>query len=225
MLVVKSKKALVFRLRDPGRILNVIPTAKTLDHKGQTFVVVPHRVEETTVLRNLGFTVPAPVGYYYSWPGKYTPFEAQKKTVEFLTQNSRAFCNNDIGTGKTISLLWAYDYLRARGLHQRALVVTPLSTLERTWADEVFCSFPHLNAAVLHGSRQKRIKLLADRSYDLYLINHDGLEIIQDELKDRDDISLVIVDELAQLYGGQLSLDKSALGGLRAELSLPATAV
>jgi signal transduction histidine kinase len=38
-------------------------------------------------------------------------------------------------------------------------------------------------------------------------------------------LGLAIVDELAQLYGGQLSLDKSALGGLRAELSLPATAV
>ena len=199
MIVVRKKKAVVFKLRDPGRILNVIPTAKALKFKGHDLVVVPHRVEETTVLRNLGFHVPAPVGYYYDWPGRYKPFAAQKKTVEFLTQNKRAFCNNDIGTGKTISLLWAYDYMRSKGLHQKALVVTPLSTLERTWADEVFSNFPHLNCAVLHGSRQKRLKLLADPNYDLYLINHDGVEIIQDELRTRTDITLVIVDELAQV--------------------------
>jgi signal transduction histidine kinase len=35
-------------------------------------------------------------------------------------------------------------------------------------------------------------------------------------------LGLAIVDELAQLYGGQLSLGTSALGGLRVELSLPA---
>jgi signal transduction histidine kinase len=38
-------------------------------------------------------------------------------------------------------------------------------------------------------------------------------------------LGLAIVDELAQLYGGQLSLGTSALGGLRAELSLPAPKV
>lgn len=35
-------------------------------------------------------------------------------------------------------------------------------------------------------------------------------------------LGLAIVDELAQLYGGRLILGKSALGGLRAELNLPA---
>lgn len=199
MILVKNKKALVFKLKDPGRVLNVIPTAKPLKYRGLDLVVVPHRIEETRVLRNLGFNVPSPVAYQYEWPGRFRPFEAQRKTVEFLTLHPRAFCTNDIGTGKTISLLWAYDFLRSKGLHQRVLVVTPLSTLERTWADEVFSNFPHLNAAVLHGSKEKRLKLLADRSYDVYLVNHDGAEIIQDALKDRDDISLVIVDELAQV--------------------------
>lgn len=35
-------------------------------------------------------------------------------------------------------------------------------------------------------------------------------------------LGLAIVDELAQLYGGKLRLSKSPLGGLRAELNLPA---
>ena len=36
-------------------------------------------------------------------------------------------------------------------------------------------------------------------------------------------LGLAIVDELAQLYGGSLTLDASAMGGLLARLSLPAT--
>lgn len=199
MIVVKSKKALVLKLREPGLVLNCIPTAKPLKFNGQELVVVPHRVEETTVLRNLGFDVPAPVTYQYNWPGQFKPFDAQRKTVEFLTQNKRAFCTNDIGTGKTLSVLWAYDYLRSQGLHERALVVSPLSTLERVWADEIFKHFPHLNMAVLHGTRNKRLKLLEDRNCDIYVVNHDGVEIIAEGLEDRDDITLVVVDELAQV--------------------------
>lgn len=199
MIIVKNKKALVFKLKEPGAVLNCIPTAKRLKFRDQDLVVVPHRVEETTVLRNLGFDVPAPVSYQYDWPGQFKPFEAQRKTVEFLTQNKRAFCTNDIGTGKTLSILWAYDFLRSQRVHERALVVSPLSTLERVWADEIFMHFPHLNAAVLHGPRSKRLKLLEDRNYDIYIINHDGVEIIADELKNRKDVTLVVVDELAQV--------------------------
>jgi signal transduction histidine kinase len=35
-------------------------------------------------------------------------------------------------------------------------------------------------------------------------------------------LGLAIVDELAHLYGGRLSLTRSPLGGLRATLLLPA---
>lgn len=198
MLIVKSQKAVVFYLREPGRILNVIPTAKSLLFKGKQLVVVPHRVEETQVLRNIGFDVPSPMSYQYEWPGMYKPFHAQKVTAEFMSLIKRGFCLNDIGTGKTLATLWTYDFLRSKGQKKRALVVTPLSTLERTWADEIFTHFPHLNAQVLYGTRDKRIKLLNTEA-DLYLVNHDGLAIIKDSLKFRADIDLVIVDEVAQV--------------------------
>jgi SNF2 family DNA or RNA helicase len=199
MLIHKEKKAVVLRLKNPSRVTTVIPTAKEIKHNGQTLVAVPHRPDETRVLRNLGFEVPDPMPIHYQWPkvsGRYDPFNAQVDTATFLSMNSRAFCLNGMGTGKTNSSLWAYDYLRRTKQVHKVLVVCPLSTMERTWADSVFNTFPHLDATVLYGTRERRIKLLKQDS-DIYIINVDGLATIKDELKSRPDIDLIIVDELA----------------------------
>lgn len=103
-------------------------------------------------------------------------------------------------TGKTLSALWAYDYLRSIGELHRALVVAPLSTLERVWGDEIFLNFPHLTMHVVHGTRDRRMKLLAEPG-DVYIINHDGVKTagLVDALAKRPDIDLVIVDEVAQV--------------------------
>lgn len=99
-------------------------------------------------------------------------------------------------TGKTLSTLWAFDFLREQGLASKALIVSPLSTLESTWADEVFRHFPHLNVAVLYGTKERRLKMLAQDA-DIYLINHDGMKTIEAELVARRDIDTVVVDEIA----------------------------
>jgi len=203
MQIYKEKKAVLFRLKNPSRITTVIPTAIEVDHKGQRLVAVPHRPDETRVLRNLGFDVPDPMPMHYDWPkasGRYLPFAAQIETASFLSMHSRAFCLNDMGTGKTYSALWAYDYLRRAKQVKKMLVVCPLSTMERTWADSVFNTFPHLDAVVLHGTRERRQKLLEidiDQDVHIYIINIDGLATIQHQLAKRPDIDLIVVDELA----------------------------
>jgi SNF2 family DNA or RNA helicase len=199
MLIHKEKKAVVLKLRNPSRVTTVIPTAKLVEHKGSTLVAVPHRPDETRVLRNLGFEVPEPMPIHYDWPkvsGKHSPFSAQLDTASFLSMNSRAFCLNGMGTGKTNSALWAYDYLRRTKTVNKVLVVCPLSTMERTWADSAFQTFPHLDCVVLHGTRERRNKLLA-QDVDIYVINIDGLSTIKDALAKRPDIDLIVIDELA----------------------------
>ncbi len=199
MLIHKDKKAVVLKLRNPTRVTTVIPTSVLVEHKGATLVAVPHRPDETRVLRNLGFEVPDPMPMHYDWPkvsGRHSPFSAQLETASFLSMNSRAFCLNGMGTGKTNSALWAYDYLRRTKTVKKMLVVCPLSTMERTWADSVFQTFPHLDCVVLHGSRDRRIKLLK-QDVHVYVINIDGLATIKDELAKRPDIDLVVIDELA----------------------------
>jgi SNF2 family DNA or RNA helicase len=199
MLIHKEKKAVVLKLRNPSRVTTVIPTAKLVEHKGSTLVAIPHRPDETRVLRNLGFEVPEPMPIHYDWPkvsGRHAPFSAQLDTASFLSMNSRAFCLNGMGTGKTNSALWAYDYLRRTKTVNKVLVVCPLSTMERTWADSAFQTFPHLDCVVLHGTRERRNKLLA-QDVDIYVINIDGLSTIKDALAKRPDIDLIVIDELA----------------------------
>lgn len=197
MLVASKKKALLIRSRQPEQIKAAIPQSKTVNVKGKEFVAVPHRIETTRLLRNLGYAAPAPIRHYYEWSGRYTPFKAQKEAAAFLSMHRRAFNLSELGTGKSLAALWAYDYLRSIDQLNKVLIISPLSTLERTWADEVFNHFPHLNFAVLHGTRAKRLKLL-DQDADVYIVNHDGVQIIEPNLEKREDIDLVIVDEIAQ---------------------------
>jgi SNF2 family DNA or RNA helicase len=198
-MVVRPKvKKLLLRLRDPTKVLTLIPTARPFQYKGVDLVVVPHRLAECKVLTNIGFKPPHPVEFYYDWPGMFTPMKAQRDTVAFLTQHNRAYCLNGMGSGKTLSSLWAFDYRRTEGLSKKLLVVAPLSTLERVWADELFKHLPHLSYAVLHGSKAQRLAHLA-RDVDVYVINHAGVKVIERELTARKDIDTVIIDELAQV--------------------------
>ena len=199
MIVNQKHRVLVLHLRDPSAVLKLIPAAKPLVYKGRELTVVPHKLDEVKLLQNLGLNPPHPVDYYYDWPGRYTPLDAQRETVRFLTIHPRAYCLNDLGTGKTLSALWSFDFLRTHGQARKLLVVAPLSTLERTWGDELFTHFPHLNFHVLHGSSQKRRLLLADQEVDVYVINHDGVKVIQDALQTRPDLDTVIIDELSQV--------------------------
>ena len=202
MLISRQNRKLVLNLKAPGRVTTVIPTARAFDYKGQTLVAVPHDLDEVRILRNLGIDAPSPIAYHYDWSGQYKPFLAQEKTSAFLTLNPKAFVLSDLGTGKTMAALWAYDYLRSIGVASKMLIVSPLSTLERTWADEVFRHFPHLVTATLHGTADRRRKVLAGDA-DIYLINHDGLAVIEKELLARKDIDTVVVDEIASFRNAQ----------------------
>lgn len=196
MLIRKDKKAIILKLRNPSRVTTVVPTAKLVTHEGDTLVAVPHRPDEVKVLRNLGINAPDPMQYYYKWPGRFKPFEAQVETANFLSMHDRAFCLNSMGLGKTVTSLWAFDYMRESKMVRKALIICPLSTMERTWADEVFKTFPHLDASVVYGTRERRKKMLAQNA-DVYIINTDGIKTIEEDLALRDDIDLIIVDEIA----------------------------
>ena len=198
MIIIEDKKKVALKLRNPDRVIQVIPTAKIVDVDGKQFVIVPHRIEETKVLRNIGIDVPSPIRHYYDWPGKFKPFAAQIDTAEFMSLCNRAYVLNDMGTGKTVSTLWAYDYLRSIGKAKKMLVIAPLSTLDPTWGDTIFQNFMHLSHHVLHGTRETRLKLL-EQDVDIYIINHDGMKTsgFIEAMAERPDITHVIVDELA----------------------------
>jgi SNF2 family DNA or RNA helicase len=196
MLVVEKVKTLALKLNNPNRVLDSISTSKAVTLRGIDIVLAPHRLDEVKVLRNLGIMAPSPIMYYYDWPGQYTPFEHQRETAAFLTLNHSGLVLNEIGTGKTQSALWAADYLIKVKKVKKVLIISPLSTLERVWADGIFKGLVHRKFVVLHGTAEKRLKLLKTEA-DFYIVNHDGFAIIKDECHGMFD--LVIVDEAAVL--------------------------
>lgn len=128
----------------------------------------------------------------YNWNYfPFTPYSHQKETTRFLLENKRAFCWNEAGTGKTASCAWAYDFLRgaqnasesllSKGDVKKVLVICPLSTTRAVWFPELFHLLPRIPTATLIGSRERRVKLL-DKKLDCYIINHDGIKTIKEEL-------------------------------------------
>lgn len=176
-------------------IAALVPGARRFRWRDQDSIAIPHTDELTRVAHNMGLPLPAPVLSRYDWANG-SPFDVQKKTVAMLSIYDRAYVLNSFGTGKTKSALWAFDYRRSIGTSNRALVSAPLSTLYNTWGREVLATVPHLRAVVLHGTRQKRLDML-DSDADIYIVNHDGIQVILDELDKRPDIDTLVLDELA----------------------------
>lgn len=197
-IVSKAQRAIVLNPANPAMLRNLLPMAKPVPFRGQTLYAVPHDVDVVRLLRNVGVSAPSPILYQYGWPCAFPggPFEKQKFAAAFLTLHPRAFNLSQMGTGKSVTTLWAFDYLRSIGKRHRMLVVAPLSTLERTWGDEIFTHFPHLEFCVLHGTAARRRKLLTHRA-DVYIINHDGIGVIAKELAGREDIDVIAIDEIA----------------------------
>lgn len=197
MLVVPQHEVVLIKARNPAHVQALIPHAQVKPHEGGSLICVPHKLEETKLLRNLGVPVPSPFAYTYRH--SRTPFAVQAETAAFLTLHDRAYVLNGMGTGKTFASLMAYDWLRSHGKVGRMLVLCPLSTMEHTWEAEVFRWFPHLSAVSVHGTAKRRRQLLQDYQFDIYILNHDGLKVagLVEEVLSRDDIDVILIDELA----------------------------
>lgn len=195
MIIQKETNSLMFKAKDPFSIREHIPESKLIDH-GDYNVAVAYTPETASALQNLGIDAPHPIQVTYNWPGKYKPFAHQKIMAEFLVKNRRCFNLSEMGVGKSAAALWAADYLMNQGLIKKALILSPLSTLERVWKQDIFDVLMHRRAIVLHGVREKRMNAL-DQDVDFYILNHDGVAIpaICEAIRARNDIDLVILDE------------------------------
>jgi SNF2 family DNA or RNA helicase len=185
----------VLRAPDPFLLRELIPRSKLLSHKDFN-VAVEFTADSAQLLRNLGFTPPSALMDGYTWPGKFVPFAHQRAMAEFWVANKRGFNLSDAGTGKTNGALWAADYLMTKGDVAKALILAPLSTVERIWTQDIFDTLMHRRCAVVHGAYRKRLDMLA-ADVDFYILNHDGVKVGQlaKLIRAREDIDLVIMDE------------------------------
>lgn len=187
----------VVAVPEDATLVGMFAGAKRVMLDNKPWLALAHDPVTTLVLRRLGYDAPSPI-MHYKWPGLMHPFKVQRETVSHLVMNQRAYCLNDMGTGKTKAALWGWDYLYSLGLTGKLIIFAPLSTLQVVWAAEVLETIPHRTCTVLHGVRAKRLALLERNiECDIYIVNHDGYKVLAEELAKRKDINHVIIDELA----------------------------
>jgi SNF2 family DNA or RNA helicase len=196
------------------QIIQAIPEAKELNGH---YLAVPRTLRNSQLLRVLGQPV-APVMDDYDWPAApgIKPYESQKLVANFMLLHPRCFNLSDMGTGKTLTTLWAADWLMRKHPGLKALIVCPLSIMQRVWADALFKNFlGSRTIQILHGSAERRLELLRKSQVEFFVVNFDGVGIgahthkrfeldgFSKELAERDDIRLVIVDEASAYKDAQ----------------------
>jgi SNF2 family DNA or RNA helicase len=194
---------------EPGVLPQYIPD---LQRVNGSYFCVPRTLASLQVMRHYQYEVPEVINdltYDFPIAPPFHPLPHQKVMANFSVLHRRMFNLSDMGTMKTISTLWAADYLMKQHPKGefRAIIVAPLSTLERVWANAIFRNFLGRRSYVIcHGTPVQRLAALAD-DVDFYIINFDGVgtgvktrgtfEIrgFSKELRDRADIKLAVIDE------------------------------
>ena len=191
-----ENKALVFRTRDPDKY-SIIPRSKVVGEQNGVYeMAVFWGLDETRVLRNLGVKdITSPITARYDWPGRHKPFAHQIETASFLTLNPKAFVFNDPGTGKTLSALWAADYLMRLKKVRRCLILCPLSIMHDAWMSGISNSIINRSAIVAHHAQASRRIEMVQGDYEFVIVNYDGLNLIADEVAIDGRFDLIIVDE------------------------------
>ena len=192
-----NDRAVLIRTRFPEK-LAIIPKHKIVKtfEGGGAEVLVYLGLDEVRVLRNLGFSkVPSPIVHRYDWPGRYKPAQHQIDTAAFATLHNRCFVFNDAGTMKTISVLWAADYLMKQKRVRRVLVLCPMSIMYTAWMADIMNSIMHRSAIVAHHAQASRRIEMVQGDYEFVIANYDGLNLIAQEVRSDGRFDLVIVDE------------------------------
>ena|ERR1700675_612030 len=209
----QSRNLLIYRNTSQfltDQLRQAIPEAREINGH---YLAVPRNLHTCQVLRHFAFPVPPVLtDSNYSWPRHPSighPYESQKLTTNFMILHPRCFVLSDMGVGKTLSTLWAADAVMR--MHKpgtcRALIVCPLSIMQRVWSDGIFKNFlGSRSVRILHGDHTRRINELGAEA-DFYIINFDGVGVgahtrkrfeldgFSKALEERKDIRIAIVDE------------------------------
>ncbi len=214
----QRRNLLVYETPSPlhvAQLLQSLPEARQISaaNGGQagTYVAVPATLKNSQTLRWMQYPVaPVMTDSSYDWPHApgIKPYESQRITANFLVLNPRSFVLSEMGVGKTLATLWAADFILRQTPGAKALVIAPLSILERVWAAAIFSNFfGKRTAEILYGTAEKRMHLLETSKADFLIINFDGVGIgahtrkkfeldgFSKALAERVDIRIAVVDE------------------------------
>lgn len=212
MLIHAETQSVVLAAKDPVAVESAVKASRRLQHPDYN-MAVHHTEASTKALRLLGYSIPAPISVRYTWPGKYQPFKHQRIMAEVMTLHRRVFNLSQMGVGKTASTLWAADYLMSIGAVRKVLILSPLSTMDRVWANDIFDVLMHRSCVSCHGTRDQRMRAL-NQDVDFYIMNHEGVTIssVERALIQHREIDLIVVDEAGMFRNSQTKKYKALRG-------------
>jgi SNF2 family DNA or RNA helicase len=205
----RARRLLVYRTEKADFLLAHLPDAKRVNG---SCIALPASLRNVQLMRLLDHPVPGIMeASGYDWPierGR-KPLAHQKLMAEFMVSHPRSFNLSDMGTMKTLATLWAADFIMQQYPQGecRAVIVAPLSILQRVWGDAIFANFlGRRTFQIIHGDGRKRQESFGLPA-DFYIINFDGLGVgattrkrfelsgLSKDIYERDDIKLGIIDE------------------------------
>ncbi len=134
------------------------------------------------------------------------PFKHQQVTTQFILDQPRCLNTSDPGTGKTRSVLDAFDKLNT--LHKKLLVIAPLSILEASWGDDIKKFTPHLTYAFSYA-KNRHEAFTAD--VDIVITNHDAVKWLVKNQHFLKDFTMVCIDEFTAFKNKDSQRSKAAL--------------
>lgn len=134
-------------------------------------------------------------------------YDYQKKAVCYLYHSKRAILGDPVGSGKTLTCMALFAFLRKRGENCKAIVICPASIVYQ-WKNEIehYSSF---KALVVKGTKDKRMALWNDaKNFDFCITNYETLRM------DLDDIAafhwdMVLCDEATHFKNRETGVAKS----------------
>lgn len=171
-------------------------------------VTLPLAIDVVKILHNAGVNTEGlhPIHHRYTYPKvklTHEMYPHAKATSNAMVEFERGFVLNESRLGKSSSFIAAADYLMKDNVVKSVLIIAPLSTLQSVWQDEINGMVPQRSTCLLANNKtgKARKKFARDelkKGHSFYIINPDGIKVLERELQDAINnklITAVVVDE------------------------------
>lgn len=150
---------------------------------------------------------------------EFHPYPYQQFCIQHIIDHPAAGLFVDMGMGKTVMTLTAFNYLKYYAWQiQRCLVIAPKKVAEATWRTEV-SGWQHLRhlrcSEVLGTATQRRAAMAVDA--DVYVTNRDNVQWLVKEYGKAWPFDMVVLDESSSFKNHQAKRFK-ALRAMRPKI-------
>ncbi len=150
-------------------------------------------------------TVKLPLDYNF----KTIPFNHQIKCFNFFKELTMGGLFLEMGLGKTKIIIDLLTYFKLMGkIRNPVLYVCPNSVLENVKNEFEMHSSLDWNICILQGTKGKKIKLLSQSEYNIFIINYEAVRTIEQELMKKG-LDAIICDESTRIKNSRALCSKS----------------